>query len=181
MEVGAVKFVLSITISNIIRLFSFIPNNDPIMALMLPYSKQKNRIAAFLFPFITMFSFDAITGHLGILTVVTAMTYGCLGLFFAFIYKNRKVGLKTYLGSGALGVLIFDFVTGCIAFPLLFNMPFEQAIFGQIPFTIIHLVTVSCYVVVITPLLDKHILQNPKLSDTKLFNYLKIRLGQLQL
>ena len=166
MERGAVKFVLSIFISNIIRLFSFIPNNDPIMALMLPYSKQKNKLMAFLFPFITMVSFDAITGHIGVLTIVTAITYGTLGLFFVFIFKNRKVGIKSYLLSGAFGVLVFDFITGCIAFPILFNLPFDQAFIGQIPFTLIHLTTVSAFVLIITPLVDEHILENKSLNDT---------------
>lgn len=165
MERGAVKFILSIFVSNMIRLFSFIPNNDPIMALMLPYAKQKNRFAGFLFPFITMFSFDAITGHLGLLTLITATTYGVLGLFFVFIFKNRKIGIKSYLLSGAFGVLVFDFITGCIAFPIFFSMPFEQAIVGQIPFTLIHLVTVSAFVLVITPLVDKHIFENKSLND----------------
>ena len=166
MEFGAIKFVLSIIISNIIRLFSFIPNNDPIMALMLPYSKQSNKVIAFLFPFVTMVSFDIITGRLGLLTVVTSVTYGGLGLFFVFIFKNGQVGIKSYLLSGAFGVLVFDFITGCIAFPILFNLPFEQAFIGQIPFTLIHLTTVSAFVLVITPLADKHILKNKFLRDT---------------
>ena len=78
MEKGFVKFALSMLIANAIRFLRFIPNNDPIMAMMLPYSKQKSKWKAFLFPFITMISFDAITGYLGIWTAVTAITYGGL-------------------------------------------------------------------------------------------------------
>lgn len=171
MEFGVFRFAISILISNVIRLFAFIPNNDPIMALMLPYSKKKNKLAAFLFPFITMVSFDVITGHLGLLTLITSLTYGSLGLLFVFIYKNRKVGIKSYLLSGMLGVVIFDFITGCIAFPILFNMSFEQAIIGQMPFTLIHLATVSAFILIITPLVDKHVLNNKNLFDKKVLQY----------
>jgi hypothetical protein len=39
-NIGVTKFVIGILLSNIIRLFRFIPNNDPIMAIMLPYAKR---------------------------------------------------------------------------------------------------------------------------------------------
>jgi hypothetical protein len=165
MELGLVKFILSIFISNLIRFFSFIPNNDPIMALMLPYSRQQNVVFSFFFPFLTMISFDVITGNLGFLTLVTSITYGLLGLFFVFVYKNRKIGVKSYLLSGTFGVIVFDFVTGCVAFPIFFGISFEQAFIGQIPFTFIHLITVSAFVLVITPLADKHLFRNKYFND----------------
>ena len=169
---GIIKFIIGIFFANIIRLFRFIPNNDPIMAVMLPYSKQNNKWASFLFPFITMVSFDAITGYLGVWTIITSVTYGGLGLLFMHIYrKKKKVGLKTYFFSGIFGVLIFDFITGVLATPLMFGMSFEQAFLGQIPFTLMHLVTVGIFTLVITPLLDKQLMENPHLDDLYIKNF----------
>ena len=115
-----------------------------------------------------MVSFDLITGFIGMWTLLTAATYGCLGLLFYFMYKRmKKVDLKRYVGSGILGVLIFDFVTGVLGAPIMFGMTMEMALIGQLPFTLLHLLTVTGYIIIITPLLDKHILNNKNLDDTK--------------
>jgi hypothetical protein len=182
MNTKIVKLIISILIANLVRLFRFIPNNDPIMAMMLPYSKQKSKLKAFIFPFVTMVTFDILTNSVGVWTIVTSLTYGGLGLMFTYIYKklqenDTKIGLKVYLGSGVVGVLIFDFITGVIMAPLMFGMSFEIALLGQIPFTLLHLTTVSGYVIIITPLLDRHIVLNPKLEDASILNYLKIKTG----
>jgi len=169
-----VKYALSILFCNAFRFLRFIPNNDPIMGCMLPYAKQDKWWAAALFAFITMASFDALTGMVGIWTVVTASTYGALGILFHFIYKKvKKINLKTYLGSGVLGVLIFDFITGPIMSSWLFQMPFEAAFIGQIPFTLLHLATVSGFIIILTPLLDKHIINSEHLEDSKVWNKVK--------
>jgi uncharacterized membrane protein YuzA (DUF378 family) len=116
-----------------------------------------------------MFSFDLITQSFGVWTLVTSITYAVLGLIFWKYLKGKKdVTTKRYLGCGITGVLFFDLITGVIATPLMFNMSFEQAFIGQIPFTVLHLITVSFFVLLVTPLLDKHILQNPKLEDSKI-------------
>jgi hypothetical protein len=128
-----------------------------------------------------MVSFDIITGFVGVWTIVTALTYAALGLLFNYIYSKRQkagktIGLKVYFGSGIAGVLIFDFITGVIATPFMFGMSFEQALIGQIPFTLIHLATVSFFVLIITPILDKNVLMNPRLDDEHVANYLKTKI-----
>jgi hypothetical protein len=55
---------------------------------------------------------------------------------------------------GVVGVLIFDFITGPILSSAMFRMSFAQALIGQIPFTLKHLVSVSAYTVVVSPVLD---------------------------
>ncbi len=168
MGIGVTKIFFTILVSNLIRIFRFIPNNDPIMSFMLPFSKQEKLSVAVFFPIITMVSFDLITGFVGIWTIVTALTYGFLGAFFFFTYKKfKKIKMKHYLASGVVGVLIFDFVTGVMMMPLLFGYSFEIALIGQIPFTILHLATVSGFVLVFTPLVEKFILDNKNLEDSK--------------
>ena len=120
-----------------------------------------------------MASFDFITNSVGSWTVVTSITYGAIGIFFYYFLKDRKnTRIKTYLGCGILGVLVFDFITGVLASPFLFGITFEAAFIGQIPFTIIHLITTSAFIIVITPLLDKQVLLNVKFDDSKVLAYL---------
>ncbi len=168
------KYILSILFCNAYRLLRFIPNNDPIMGCMLPFAKQDSWWKAPLFAFVTMVSFDFITMRVGVWTGVTAITYAALAIMFHFTYKRiGTVKLKHYLGSGIVGVLIFDFVTGVVAGPAMFGMNIAQAAIGQIPFTVMHLLTVSFFVILITPILDRTIISNPTLEDTAVINKIK--------
>ncbi len=169
-----IKYVLSILFCNAYRFLRIIPNNDPIMGCMLPFSRQDRWWQGALFALVTMISFDFITMKVGMWTVVTALTYAGLGLLFHFAYKRiGKVKLKHYLGSGVVGVLIFDFVTGVLFGPAMFGMSFVQAFIGQIPFTVMHLLTVSGFILILTPLLDRAVISNPALEDSAVLNRLR--------
>ena len=151
-------FGLGLGISTALRLARFFPNNDPIMAVTLPYAKR-GRVAAFVFPVLAMVLFDLLSRRVGIWTLVTAGTYGLIGLGFSSLYSRRAahgrvVGRGTFFLSGIVGVLIFDFVTGPAMSSALFQVTFAQAFVGQVPFTLKHLVSVSLYAVVVSPLLD---------------------------
>ncbi|MDD4251221.1 MAG: hypothetical protein PHX27_03455 [Candidatus ainarchaeum sp.] len=173
-RIGIIKFLIGLLLANGIRFLRFIPNNDPIMAIMLPYAKSDKKYKAVLFPFLTMISFDLITGMLGIWTIVTALTYAGLGLFFTqFFFKEKKISIFKYLKGGIIGVSIFDFITGPIMSSFMFGMSFIEAFIGQIPFTLMHLLTVGIFIIVITPLYDKHILKNSLFNDIKLIVFIK--------
>lgn len=167
------KLALSLLIANAIRLLRIIPNNDPIMSMALPYSKRSAAITSFLFPFITMASFDMVTNAVGPWTAVTSVTYGLLGLAFHYVLRGReKVGMKSYLGYGVAGVLVFDFITGVLATPFLFGMPVWQALVGQIPFTAMHLLTTVGFIIIVTPLLDREVLRNERLNDSRVRSFI---------
>jgi len=173
------KYALSILFCNAFRFLRFIPNNDPIMACMLPFAKQDKWWQGALFAFLTMVSFDFITMKVGLWTAVTALTYAGLGIMFHFVYKKQagKVKLRHYIGSGIAGVLIFDFVTGVLFGPAMFGMSFAQAAIGQIPFTVMHLLTATFFIILLTPLLDRAIISNPALEDSAVFNRIKLWTG----
>lgn len=171
------KAVLAGVLCNIYRLIRIIPNNDPIMGAMLPFSRQNPWVSG-AFAALTMASFDLLTGSLGIWTIVTSLTYGFLGVAFGFAYKgmkNKKPNLLTYLASGAIGVLFFDFITGPIASGFFFGMPFWQALVGQVPFTILHLLSVSFFILLLTPLIDRTIVENESLEDRKVLEALSFK------
>ena len=173
-KIGIIKFLIGIILSNAIRFLRVIPNNDPIMAIMLPYAKSDKKYKAVLFPFLTMVSFDLITGMLGTWTLVTALTYAGIGYFFTkFLFTEKKISIFKYLKGGIIGVLIFDFITGPIMSSLMFGLSFIESGLGQIPFTLMHLTTVSCFIIIITPLYDKHIIANINLEDLKFLSKIK--------
>jgi hypothetical protein len=149
---------ISLGVSTALRWVRLFPNNDPIMAVMLPCAKR-GRAAAFAFPMVAMVLFDILSRKVGIWTAVTAGTYGLLGLGFSFAYsalgrRGRRIGPATFLVSGVVGVLVFDFITGPILSSAMFRMSFAQAFVGQIPFTLKHLASVSAYTIVVSPVLD---------------------------
>jgi len=164
-KLGFFKVILAVILCNLYRLLRFIPNNDPIMGAMLPFSKKSPWVSG-AFAALTMASFDLITGALGVWTIVTSLTYGALGVAFGFAYgKMKRVGMREYLASGVLGVLVFDFITGPVASSMMFGMPFWYSLVGQVPFTLLHLLSVSFFVALLVPFLDRTIVENPKLED----------------
>jgi hypothetical protein len=149
---------ISLGVSTALRWMRLFPNNDPIMAVMLPCAKR-GRAAALAFPVVAMVLFDILSRRVGIWTVVTAGTYGLLGLAFSYAYRalasrGRAIGTATFLVSGVVGVLVFDFITGPILSSAMFRMSFVEAFVGQIPFTLKHLASVSAYTIVVSPVLD---------------------------
>ncbi|MFA6319607.1 MAG: hypothetical protein WCX66_01640 [archaeon] len=179
-KVGIIKFLIGLLLANGIRFLRVIPNNDPIMAIMLPYAKSDKKYKAVLFPFITMVSFDLITGMLGLWTLVTALTYALIGfLFTQYFFKERKISIFKYLKGGIIGVLIFDFITGPIMSSFMFGMSFIEAFIGQIPFTLMHLVTVGTFIIVITPFYDKFVFENANLIDSIIIQRLRQKISKL--
>jgi uncharacterized membrane protein len=174
------KLLLSLLIANAIRLLRIIPNNDPIMSMVLPFSRRSSALTSFAFPFLTMASFDFVTNLLGPWTLLTSITYGLVGLMAHYFLKDqKKVGMHDYISLGILGVLIFDFITGVLATPLLFGGTFTESLIGQIPFTAMHLLTTTFFILVVTPLLDKEVLLNKRLDDSRLssiFSKMSLRL-----
>jgi len=75
-ERNSFKLILSVLIANGIRLLRIIPNSDPIMSMALPFSRRGSALTSFTFPFVTMASFDVVTGYVGLWTLVTSITYG---------------------------------------------------------------------------------------------------------
>jgi hypothetical protein len=167
------KLILSLLIANGIRLLKIFPNNDPIMSMALPFSRRSSALTSFVFPFFTIASFDFITNLLGPWTLLTGITYGLLGLAFHYLLKNReRVTMQEYLALGVLGVLVFDFITGVLATPLLFGGTFIESFLGQIPFTLMHLFSTVAYILVVTPILDRGVLLNKRLDDRKVSDFL---------
>lgn len=155
------RYLAGLIFCNIYRFLRIFPNNDPIMGFMLPFARRDRWWQALLFPLIAMISFDFIVGKIGIWTLGTAGTYALLGVFFHFRLRNeKKMSLKKYAKNSVIGVLIFDFFTGPVMSSFAFGMPFAVAFIGQIPFTVMHLVSATFLTVLIVPFLDVQVMHS---------------------
>lgn len=148
------KYLFGAILTNFYRFFRIFPNSDPIMGFALPAAKNEPWWKGALFAFVVMFSFDILTGHLGLWTIVTSLTYAAVILLFHFFLKNKKSTMKLFLGSGAVAVLIFDFITGPVMSSFMFGQSFIVTLIMQIPFTLLHIVSVSFSILIISPFLD---------------------------
>ena len=159
------KFIIGFVACLLIRLIPFRPPNiEPILATQMPFSKAYGAYVGFAFAFLSIVIYDLVTGMLGVWTLLTASTYGVLGLAAAFYFKNRRANALNFAGFAILGTIFFDAVTGLSVGPLFFNQPFSEAFFGQIPFTGLHLLGNISFALVLSPAIYRYVIGNKKLE-----------------
>ena len=85
------KFIVGFIVCMLVRLIPFRPPNiEPVLATQMPFSKAYGAWAGFLFAFLNIVLYDLVTGKLGVWTLLTAGTYGVLGLWAVFYFKNKS-------------------------------------------------------------------------------------------
>lgn len=140
------------------------PNIEPIMAAQLPFAKAYGAYTGFLFGFMSIIFYDLVTGTLGAWSVFTASAYGLVGLWAAYLLKNREPDSLTFASVAVFGTLFFDAITGLTIGPLFFHQPFLEALIGQIPFTALHLMGNVMFSLLLSPLIYKYVIENKKLE-----------------
>jgi len=87
----------------------------------------------------------------GLWTLTGALTWGIVAFLFA---RQKPDGSPfTFAKLGIGGTLLFDAITGVILSPLVWGMPWGDALVGQIPFTIKHLFGIAAVSLILAPLL----------------------------
>ena len=163
------KFVIGFITCLLIRLIPFRPPNiEPILGTQMPFSKAYGALAGFIFAFFNMALYDVITGKVGVWTLLTAGTYGVLGLWSAYYFKKREMKRFNYVKFAIIGTLFFDAVTGLSIGPLFFNQPFTEAFVGQIPFTALHLIGNVGFAIAFSPLIYKFVIENKKFETASI-------------
>ncbi|MDR3646485.1 MAG: hypothetical protein P4L22_03015 [Candidatus Babeliales bacterium] len=133
----AIIFFLTCLLCLLLRaLLINLPNIEPVSSLLLCLGKRFNYIELFLFGFLNILFFDVITFKFGIWTIFTALTYALIAVG-TYLVKTRKVHFLKY---SIISTLVYDIITGLIMGPILFEQDFIQALVGQIPFTIYHII-----------------------------------------
>lgn len=163
------KLLIGWSLSLALRLIPFRPPNfEPILAVQMPFTKQYGFIIGFLFACISIVIFDFITGSMGLWTIITAVCYGCLALFSAWYFKHRSGTSLQYAVHAIYATLIYDAITGLTIGPLFFGQSFQSAFFGQIPFTVYHLIGNVTLSAVLSPLIFRWLIKNPLFESTSL-------------
>ena len=162
---GWLKFAIGWSAVFLFRLIPFrLPNVEPLLATVMPFSKRFGPLGSFLFGFMGIALFDAVTSGWGIWTLVTALAYGSVGLAAHFFFKNRSASVKNFLRFGVVGTLFYDAVTGLTIGPIFAGQPFMLALTGQIPFTLLHLLGTVVFSTVLSPVFYKWVVQNEVLE-----------------
>jgi len=162
---GWLKFVLGWSAVFLFRLIPFRPPNvEPMLATMMPFSKRFDPIGSFLFGFLGIALYDAITSGWGIWTLVTALAYGFLGLAAHYYFQNREASRGNFLRFGIVGTLAYDAATGLTIGPLLGHQTLMQAFVGQVPFTLMHLLGTIVFAIVLSPAIYRWVVENDALE-----------------
>lgn len=168
---GWLKFFIGWSAVFLFRLIPFrLPNVEPLLATVMPFSKRFGPLGSFLFGFLGIALYDAVTSGWGVWTLVTALTYGSVGLAAHFFFKNRSASVKNFLRFGIVGTLFYDAVTGLTIGPIFQGQSFMLALVGQIPFTLLHLLGTIVFATVLSPVLYRWVVQNDVLEVSFLSN-----------
>jgi len=124
------------------------------MAVLMPFGKTYGRVYAFLFGSLSIVLFDLVTSGLGIWTLITALTYGFLGIGAQYFFRNRS-GWKNYALYSFVAIIVYDAITGLTIGPLVYGTPFIVALVGQIPFTALHLLGGVSFAIVLSPSIER--------------------------
>lgn len=158
---GWLKFLLGWVAVFLFRLIPFRPPNvEPMLATIMPFSKRYGIVGSFLFGFLGIVLFDAVTSGWGIWTAVTAIAYGFLGLGARLFFKNRDASVGNFLKFGIVGTILYDAATGLTIGPLFEGQSFMLALTGQIPFTLMHLAGTIVFAIFLSPAIYRLVVQN---------------------
>lgn len=159
------KYIIAFISVMVFRLMPFrAPNVEPIMATIMPLGKTYGKVMAFVFGFLSIALYDAITSGFGIWTLVTAFAYGALGLGASYFFQNRS-GWRNYALYAVIATIFYDAVTGLTIGPLFFHQSFLVSLTGQIPFTLLHLLGNVSFAIVLSPVIEKWMVkENVKVS-----------------
>ena len=162
-KIKMIKFILGWLAVMAVRLIPGRPANfEPMLAAVMPYSASYSRIQSFLFGFLGIIVFDLISNKVGMWTLITAVAYGLLGLASAIYFANHEASVKNFVFFGAVGTVVYDAVTGLSIGPIFYGQPFMEALIGQVPFTLMHLVGTTFFALVLSPVILRFIVRNEK-------------------
>jgi uncharacterized membrane protein len=129
------------------------PNVEPIMASLMPLGRKYGAITAFLFGFLSIFLYDAIT-HFGSWTWIAGITYGLIGAVSALYFTRAKTSILNFAIFAFFATIIYDLVTGVLFAPM-FHETMTTALILQIPFTLLHLAGNIGFTVTLSPILNR--------------------------
>lgn len=146
-------------------------NVSPLMATELAGSKAYGPWVGGLYAAVSIAVLDVLVGKTGSWTIITALTYGAVGVWGAFFFKKRSASTRNFILASVVGTLFFDLVTGVLMGPLLYGQPWVETIVGQIPFTLRHLAGNMFFASVLAPWFYRKIMDNPQWELSRILKF----------
>ncbi len=171
------KYFIGLGTVIILRLMPHPPNVEPIMSTMMPFAKKWGWLAGLLFTSLAIISFDIITGTLGIWSLMTIGAYALIGALAGFYFKKKKSNVENYVVFSIFGTLVYDAITGIGTGMLFFKQSFFITFYGQIPFTLYHLAGNIILSAIVSPLLYKWVIDNPRLETQPVIDKVMCTIG----
>lgn len=131
------------------------PNVEPLLSVLMPFSKKASLIGSSLFLIVSIFVYDFFTAGIGSYTYSVAVVYMVIAIFAHKVFANRKGSVKEYAVFSVFSILFFDIVTGLVIGPIALGQSFYVALMGQIPFTMLHLMGGVLFSIILSPLIAK--------------------------
>jgi len=157
------KFLLVFIFSLVARLLPVrVPNIEPIMAGTMPIGRAYGALAGFSFAFLSILIYDLLTNTLGIHTLFTTLAYGVIGLYSARYFQKREGNTLDYVRFAIGGTLFFDGLTGLTVGPIFMGQPFLNALVGQIPFTLLHLLGNIIFAILLSPVIYRLLIKKKR-------------------
>ncbi|MFA6445634.1 MAG: DUF6580 family putative transport protein [Candidatus Paceibacterota bacterium] len=146
-------------------------NVSPLMATELAGSKAYGPWVGGLYGLLSIALLDILMGKIGTWTIITAVTYGLVGVWGAFFFRRRPATALSFIIASVVGTLFFDLITGVLMGPLFYAQPWMEAITGQIPFTLRHLAGNVFFAGLLAPWFYRAIMNNPKWVISQIFKF----------
>lgn len=137
-------------------------NISPLMATELAGAKAYGPWVGGAYGAVSIALLDLLVGKVGLWTLVTAISYGVVGVWGARFLTKRTASARNFALASVVGTLFFDLVTGVLMGPLLFGQPWAEAALGQAPFTLRHLAGNVFFALVLAPWFYRRIMSNPR-------------------
>ncbi|PJE75476.1 hypothetical protein COV04_04530 [Candidatus Uhrbacteria bacterium CG10_big_fil_rev_8_21_14_0_10_48_11] len=167
----SLKYAIGLATVIALRLIPHPPNVEPIMSTMMPFSKRWGWLSGLVFGVLVILSYDLLTGTLGVWSISTAGTYGLIGVLAGLYLKGKENSVRHYVSFAIFATFLYDAITGLVFGVLIFHESFMVTLLGQIPFTIYHLFGNIVLSALLSPLLYKWVIANPKLEVRYVFGY----------
>lgn len=143
------------------------PNVEPILATVMPLSREFGLLDSAIFAALNILLFDLMIGQFGSWSIVGAATYAAIAAIGS-IYLKNVTGLKGYLSYSVIGIVFFDFVTGVLVGSFMLDQSLTEAFTLQIPFTINHVLGTLVMALVLSPILEKWLIPLSATIDLRL-------------
>lgn len=141
------------------------PNVEPIMASIMPLGRKYGTMVGFLFGFLSIFLYDAIT-HFGSWTWIAGITYGLIGAVSALYFTKAKSSIFNFALFAFFATIFYDLITGVLFAPI-FGQTILTALVLQIPFTLLHLAGNIGFAITLSPILNKWFVSEKVFSPKK--------------